>query len=249
MHSSSRPCYPPNYPTGLVTGHVTCGCAQPIREDEFGRLDIGDLDVWLWSRTVAPDTHKDAFITSLWSIFLTIGRWEVLVDGANWALPVADHLRNNILARWAWQDGSDTNHVDPSLLARWLGTHVGVTPDRARDFLEPYARRHERDVYYSHTAQAAHNRVQSKRDWKTLMASTEGPRHHTFRGRAQLFRNPHTQSGWQPDYLRHRYLVPPPLLMALWPWMRTLRRCHRHRYPPTSTPNGRGRRPCHQHCW
>ena len=52
---------------------------------------------------------------------------------------------------------------------------MGVTPDRARDFLEPYAHRREQDVYYSHMAQATHNRVQSKRDWKTLMASTEGP--------------------------------------------------------------------------
>jgi len=151
------------------------GMPKPIREDEFGHLDIGDLDVWLWSRTVAPDTHKDAFITSLWSIFLMIGRWEELVDGANWALPIANHLHNNVLTCWVWQDGSDTNPVDPSLLARWLGTYTGVTPDRARDFLKPYTRRSERDMYYSHTAQATQNRVQTKREWKTLMASMEGP--------------------------------------------------------------------------
>jgi len=122
----------PNYPTGLVTGHINpMGMPKPICEDEFGRLDIGDLDIWLWSHTVAPDTHKGTFIMSLWSIFLTIGRWEELVDGANWALPVANHLCNNVLAHWVWQDGSDTDHVDPSLLVRWLGTYAGITPDRA----------------------------------------------------------------------------------------------------------------------
>ena len=50
------------------------GVPKPIRKDEFGRLDLGDLNVWLWSRTVAPETYKGKFIAALWDIFLTIGR-------------------------------------------------------------------------------------------------------------------------------------------------------------------------------
>ena len=56
--------------------HNPAGVPKPIQEDEFSHLDIGNLDIWLWSRTLAPDTHKDVFIASLWDIFLTIGRWE-----------------------------------------------------------------------------------------------------------------------------------------------------------------------------
>ena len=73
------------------------GVPKPIREDEFGHLDLGDLDVWLWSHTVAPETYKGKFITALWDIFLTIGRWAELVSNDRWALPTADNLHNNIL--------------------------------------------------------------------------------------------------------------------------------------------------------
>ena len=52
--------------------HNPAGVPKPIREDEFGCLDLGDLDVWLWSRTVAPETYKGKFIAALWDIFLTI---------------------------------------------------------------------------------------------------------------------------------------------------------------------------------
>ena len=73
------------------------GVPKTICEDEFGRLDLGDLDVWLWSRTVAPETYKGKFIAALWDIFLTIGRWAELVSDNGWALPTANDLHNNIL--------------------------------------------------------------------------------------------------------------------------------------------------------
>ena len=81
--------------------HWVCnpaGVPKPIREDEFGHLDLGDLDVWLWSHTVAPETHKGKLIAALWDIFLTIGRWVELAGDNGWALPTADDLCNNILA-------------------------------------------------------------------------------------------------------------------------------------------------------
>ena len=73
------------------------GVPKPIREHEFGHLDLGDCDIWLWSRTVAPETYKGKFITALWDIFLTIGRWVELVSDDRWALPTANNLHNNIL--------------------------------------------------------------------------------------------------------------------------------------------------------
>jgi len=181
---------------------------------------------WLQTHT------RTRFITSLWSIFLTIGRWEEFsgqreLGFARRRPPPQQHPRP-----WAWQDGSDTSHVDPSLLARWLGTHAGVTPDRARDFLEPYTCRRERDVYYSHTAQAAHNRVQSKRDWKNPHGLYGGTRRHTFRGEPSSSAPTHSVGLAARLSAAHGNPVPPPLLTALWLWMRTLRRCHWHRYPP-----------------
>ena len=65
--------------------HNPAGVPKPIQEDEFGRLDLGDLDVWLRSCTVAPETYKGKFIAALWDIFLTIGRWAELAGDDRWA--------------------------------------------------------------------------------------------------------------------------------------------------------------------
>jgi len=116
------------------------------------------------------------------------------VNSTNWALPIANHLCNNILTHWAWQDRPDQGNVDPSILARWLGTYVGITPNRARDFLELYAHHHEWDVYYSHMAQNTQTWAQTKRDWKTLMASMEEPPPH-LPWESLALPHPHTQSG------------------------------------------------------
>ena len=151
------------------------GVPKPIRKDEFGCLDLGDLDVWLWSRTVAPETYKGKFIAALWDIFLTIGRWAELVGDDGWALPTANNLCNNILAQWAWEDGSAPDDVEPWCLARWLGQKAGVTPDRACDLLKPYAHHCKRDVYFSHTAQEAHNKTLARQARKTILVTVGAP--------------------------------------------------------------------------
>ena len=53
---------------------------------------------------------------------------------------------------------------------------MGVTPDRARDLLEPYARRCERDVYFSHMAQEAHNESLARQARKTILVTAGVPR-------------------------------------------------------------------------
>ena len=45
---------------------------------------------------MAPETYKGKFITALWDIFLTIGRWAELAGNNGWALPTTDNLCNNI---------------------------------------------------------------------------------------------------------------------------------------------------------
>ena len=116
---------------------------------------------------------------SLWDIFLTIGRWAELAGDDGWALPTADDLCNNILARWAWDDRSAPDNIEPRRKAPWLGQKVGVTPDRARDLLKPYARRRERDVYFSHTAQEAHNKSLARQARKTILVTAGAPRNPT----------------------------------------------------------------------
>ena len=78
--------------------HNPVGVPKPIQEEEFGHLDLGDLNIWLWSCTMAPETHKGVFIHTIWDIFLTPGRWVDLAGNNGWALPVANNLHNNTLA-------------------------------------------------------------------------------------------------------------------------------------------------------
>ena len=53
-------------------------------------------------------------------------------------------------------------------------------PDRDRDLLEPYARRCEHDVYFSHMAQEAHNESLTKQARKTILVTVGVPRNPTI---------------------------------------------------------------------
>ena len=48
-------------------------------------------------------------------------------------------------------------------------------PDRARNFLELYARRCEHNVYFSHMAQEAHNESLAKQAHKTILVTMGVP--------------------------------------------------------------------------
>ena len=129
---------------------------------------------------MAPETHKGKFIAALWDIFLTIGRWVELAGDDRWALPTANDLRHNILVRWAWEDGSAPDDIKPQRLAQWLGHKAGVTPDKAHDLLEPYTHHREHDVYFSHTAQEAHNETLARQACKTILVTTGVPHDPTI---------------------------------------------------------------------
>src|SRR6266481_5517413 len=76
--------------------------------------------------------------TTLWNIFLVTGRWEQLVEGT-WLTMHPDTLWASASRRWGWADNE--TEVSEEHLARWLGMFAGITADRARLLLEPYAHR------------------------------------------------------------------------------------------------------------
>src|SRR6266481_6725615 len=109
-------------------------------------------------------TGEDLFEQVLWKdIFLVPGRWAQLVE-TNWELPVVDQIHLCVAGvRWKCASEGDTVKDTPARISRWLGTVVGVTPDRARDWLEPYARRLDTGLIHSPTARKAQNRASAKR--------------------------------------------------------------------------------------
>ena len=161
----------------LVTlwAHNPMGMPKPIQEDEFGHLDLGNLDVWPRAIQWPQTPHKGTFIHATWDIFLTPGRWVDLVGDNGWALPVADDLHNKILARWAWQEGSTPDSVNPQYLAQWLGHNMGITPDWTCNLLKPYASCHAQDIHFSYMAREAHKNL-IKRSRKTVLVTATAPR-------------------------------------------------------------------------
>ena len=232
MHSLWWPPCPPEL--AYWVGHWARNPAsvpKHTQEDEFSCLDLGDLNIWLWSHTVAPDTCKGKFIAALWDIFLTIGRWVELASDNGWALPTANDLHNNILTQWAWEDGSTLDNVKPRHLAWWLGHKAGVTPDRARDLLEPYACHCECDMYFSHTAQEAHNKTLTRQAHKTILVTAGHPTTPPLQlSIAQL--PPQCQAASLPDYPMHRHQSMPDLLSMFPPWTPNPWQCHWHHQHP-----------------
>ena len=104
---------------------------------------------------------------ALWNIFLTPGRWEELVNKTTWAIPTTNNLRD-VGGPWLWPAGTDPAQIDSVYLAKWLGAIGCITPDRARDRIEPYALRRNTGTYYSAVAQEAHQRAAEQRERRRL---------------------------------------------------------------------------------
>ena len=55
------------------------GMPRAIREEDQGRLNEDDLDIWLWYRSIVPKTHDGLFERIVWhEIFLILGRFVML---------------------------------------------------------------------------------------------------------------------------------------------------------------------------
>src|SRR6266481_4302010 len=89
-------------------------------------------------------------------------------------LPVADQIHLCVAGvRWKWASEGNTVKDTPARISRWLGTVAGVTPNRARDWLEPYARRLDTGLIHSPTACEAQNRASAKRTRRQVVVSRE----------------------------------------------------------------------------
>ena len=75
--------------------------------------------------------------------------------------------------RWKWASEGDTVKDTPARISRWLGTIAGVTPDRAQDWLEPYARWLDTGLIHSPTAREAQNRASAKWTRRQVVVSRE----------------------------------------------------------------------------
>ena len=138
------------------------GIPRPIHE-VHGLLLEEDINVWLWSRHVAPKQHRNEFLDVLWNIFVIPDAWAKLVADT-WIVPTNQVLCDLPMdVFWEWPPQVTPRTLDSSHLARWLGQKAGVTPTRARQLLEPYADRRNRGCYYSPKAQVAHNQAEVKR--------------------------------------------------------------------------------------
>jgi len=135
------------------------GVPKPIHKDEFSHLDCLALEPHRGSRHTQGCIHyvlvvhlpNDRTVGGV-SGQHKLGFCPSLTTSATTSSPVG-HGRT----------GPIRTTSTPSLV-RWLGTYTDVTPDRARDFLKPYAHRCEWDMYYSHTAQTTQTQAQTKRD-------------------------------------------------------------------------------------
>src|SRR6266481_2834490 len=116
----------------------------------------------------------DLFEQVLWKdIFLVPGRGAQLVE-TNWELPIVDQIHLCVIGVcWKWASEGDTVKDTLAHIFHWLGTITGVTPDRARDWLEPYARRLDTGLIHSPTAWQAQNRASAKRTRRQVVASGE----------------------------------------------------------------------------
>ena len=79
------------------------GMPRAIREEDQGRLNEDDLDVWLWYRSIVPKTHDGLFERIVWhNIFLTPGRFVMLVGNHERLTPLLAQLRDCPAGRrWA----------------------------------------------------------------------------------------------------------------------------------------------------
>ena len=120
--------------------HNPEGLPPAIREEEDGTLNISDVDVWMWVRSMQPKNNAAQFRELLWSVFGEVGYWATAVAGK--AAPIlvnGDTMRASCTSTWKWT--KSIHDVTRKELSTWLLAHGGVTQTRAKLILEPYARR------------------------------------------------------------------------------------------------------------
>ncbi|KIJ25034.1 hypothetical protein M422DRAFT_274072 [Sphaerobolus stellatus SS14] len=97
-------------------------------------VNVDDADVWYWVNLIKPKYRGADAESMLQYIFSSIGRWEKLVAG-QWKRNDSLFLCSPVPARF---EIPRKQKLDSSEFAYWLGCDAGVTPDLAREKIEPY---------------------------------------------------------------------------------------------------------------
>ncbi|KIJ55082.1 hypothetical protein M422DRAFT_239709, partial [Sphaerobolus stellatus SS14] len=97
-------------------------------------VNVDDADVWYWVNLIKPKFRGAEAESLLQLIFSSIGRWEKLVAG-QWKRNDSLFLCSPTPARY---EIPHHQKLDTSQFAYWLGCDAGVTPELAREKLEPY---------------------------------------------------------------------------------------------------------------
>jgi hypothetical protein len=135
------------------------GIPKPVVGMPDGSLSLSDVEVWMWTRVLRPEAHSGRFYELLWRIFEIPGKWEDLVKEVNWVNPQSVTLRQSAVGSYEWTNtpSAETEQI----VAAWLGRHAGITPDRARLQIEPYAQRRMTGEPYSAACKIAQDRQQA----------------------------------------------------------------------------------------
>ncbi|KIJ28730.1 hypothetical protein M422DRAFT_269938 [Sphaerobolus stellatus SS14] len=122
----------PGLPRNLVTRHDD----PDWMTDVIQRLhvNVNDADVWYWVNLIKPKYRGADAESMLQYIFSSIGRWEKLVVG-RWKRNDSPFLCSPVPVRF---EIPRKQKLDSSEFAYWLGCDAGVTPDLAREKIEPY---------------------------------------------------------------------------------------------------------------
>ncbi|KIJ25021.1 hypothetical protein M422DRAFT_274096 [Sphaerobolus stellatus SS14] len=97
-------------------------------------INVDDADVWYWLNLIKPKFRGAEAEVLLQSIFSTVGKWDQMIAG-QWKRNDNPFLCSPTPARYKIHRNQK---FDRKAFAYWLGCEAGVTPNMARDKLEPY---------------------------------------------------------------------------------------------------------------
>ncbi|KIJ35031.1 hypothetical protein M422DRAFT_262770 [Sphaerobolus stellatus SS14] len=122
----------PGLPRNLVTRHDDPDWMTDVIQSLH--VNVDDANVCYWVNLIKPKYRGAEAELLLQHIFSSIGRWDKLVAG-RWKRNDSHFLCSPAPARYEIPRHQKLN---TSQFAYWLGCDAGVTPDLAREKLEPY---------------------------------------------------------------------------------------------------------------
>ena len=130
--------------------HNPEGVPAPIRGESDGTLNVSDVDIWMWMRTLSPKSRPPnaTLRAPLISLLSEAGRWSDLVEARECLTPQAETLQGSITSPFPIKD-RDTSTIPLAEIARWLAQNGGLTPDRVPRFKAYVARLLSKKAYNS----------------------------------------------------------------------------------------------------